>query len=640
MKKCYLIIPFFLLIVFNGYSQDFGEVPDELLKMTSLPEDPEEDAAVIFDKITIKISKDFYLMTERHVRIKVFTEEGKKQANIELRIWYKDVLDDIEAISISPDGTEYELDDDNIFTEKGELINKVSFPIPGVEAGSVFDYIYSIRSEYISHLEPWSFQTDIYTKYSEVKVFLPKGFAYKRLSSNLELYDFEERVEEAFDPDNIRQKLAIFTWFCKDLPGIKDEPYTDNVEDNYAKMRFVLVAYKNEYVHIKFAQTWDDVATRIYKIYEDLMDDDECESIVKEIIQPESINLKKARLIYNYVSQNIKTTEHKSLIGDYFKEPAEVLKDKSGSSSEKSMLLINMLRTAGLDAKPVWISTKKNGEVSTEFCDGSQFNRLICLLNENSKNYFLYPVSSRSPFGCLTPSTDVPIGFLIEEEKGTIISITPEQVVSAILINTNASINEDKTLKANTVIQYSGYAALDEYDILHEKDHADYVKDFLTKHFAEAKLDTFFYVDVDSIARPLTLNLSFSIPNYIEENEDLGYFPVPFFSALEENPFIKPKRSSPIDFEYAFSKTEYLKIELPKAYSASQIPTKRKNLITDLGFSQSYAKGDNYIECTRTIGLRNKRLLTRDYNRIKSFYDEVVSASRDQIVINKTVTPN
>lgn len=173
------------------------------------------------------------------------------------------------------------------------MINKVSFPIPGVEAGSVFDYIYSIRSEYISHLEPWSFQTDIYTKYSEVKVFLPKGFAYKRLSSNLELYDFEERVEEAFDPDNIRQKLAIFTWFCKDLPGIKDEPYTDNVEDNYAKMRFVLVAYKNEYVHIKFAQTWDDVATRIYKIYEDLMDDDECESIVKEIIQPESINLKK-----------------------------------------------------------------------------------------------------------------------------------------------------------------------------------------------------------------------------------------------------------------------------------------------------------------------------------------------------------
>ncbi len=640
MKKCYLIIPFFLLIFFNNYSQDFGEVSDELLKMTSLPEDPEEDAAVIFDKITIKITNDFYLITKRHVRIKVFTEEGKKQANIELKMWHKDVLDDVEAISISPDGTEYELDDDNIFTEKGELINKVSFPIPGVEAGSVFDYIYSIRSEYISHLEPWSFQTDIYTKYSEVKVYLPKGFAYKRLSSHLELYNFEERVEEAFDPDNTRQKLAIFTWFCKDLPGIKDEPYTDNVEDSYAKMRFVLVAYKNDYVDIKFAQTWDDVAKRIYKIYDNLMDDDECEGIVKEIIQSENNSLNKAKLIYNYVSQKIKTTDHKSLIGDSFKEPSDVLNDKSGSSSEKSMLLINMLRTAGLDAKPVWISTKKNGVVSTDFCDGSQFNRLICLLKDNSKNYFLYPVSFRSPFGCLTPSTDVPIGFLIEEEKGTIITITPQQVVSSIIINTNASISEDKTLKANTVIQYSGYAALDEYDVLVEKDPSDYVKDYLTKHFPEAKLDTFFYVDVDSIVRPLTLNISFSIPNYIEENEDLGYFPVPFFSALKDNPFIKPKRSNPIDFEYASSKTENVKIELPKTYSISQIPNRRKNLITDLGFNQSYAKGDNYFECSRTIGVGSKRLLVKNYSKIKSFYDEVVSASRDQIVISKTVTPN
>ncbi len=55
MKKCYLLIPFFFIIIFsNSYTQDFGEIPEELLKMTSLAEDPEEDAAVIFDKSSIK----------------------------------------------------------------------------------------------------------------------------------------------------------------------------------------------------------------------------------------------------------------------------------------------------------------------------------------------------------------------------------------------------------------------------------------------------------------------------------------------------------------------------------------------------------------------------------------------------------
>ena len=200
MKKCFLLVPFFLIIFFNNYyAQDFGEIPEELLKMTSLAEDPEEDAAVIFDKSSIKITRDFTLEIKRHVRIKVFTEEGKKQANIELLLWYEDEIDDIEAISISPDGKEFELDSDNIFTEEGERTNKVSFPIPGVEVGSVFDYSFSVRSEYISNLEPWSFQNDIYTKYSEVKVYLPRGFAYQRLSMNLEHFELQENIEEIMD---------------------------------------------------------------------------------------------------------------------------------------------------------------------------------------------------------------------------------------------------------------------------------------------------------------------------------------------------------------------------------------------------------------------------------------------------------
>lgn len=641
MKKCYLLIPFFFIIIFsNSYTQDFGEIPEELLKMTSLAEDPEEDAAIIFDKAKLKITKDFLLETKRHVRIKVFTEEGKKQANIEIVLWHEDEIDDIEAISISPDGKEYELDSDNIYTEEGERTNKISFPIPGVEVGSVFEYSYSVRSEYISNLEPWSFQTNIYTKYSEVQVYLPSGFAYQRMNTNLLLYDFEESVEEALDPDNRQKRISVFKWSCRNLPGIKDEPYTDHISDNFAKMRFVLISFQNEYVSLKFAKTWDDVATRIYKIYNDLMDDDAAESKVKELINTETVDLKKANVLYKYVTNNIKTTAHKSLIGDLFKEPEDVLKDKSGSSSEKSMLLINMLKIAGLDAKPVWISTRNNGVISPEFCDGSQFNRLICVVKINSKNYFLYPVSARSPFGCLTPSTEVANGFLIEEGKGSIISITPEPVISSININTMASISTEKELIANTVIEYLGYAALDEYDAITEKDINIYVKDYLKEYFSEAKLDTFYYENVDPVNKPLTLKLKFRIENYLEETDDLGYFPLPFFTALKENPFVRPKRINPIEYEYPFSKTENIKVELPESYIVSQIPTKRKNLITDLGFNQVYATGKNYVECVRAIGIKSRRLPAKNYGAIKSFYDDVVGASQDQIVISKSATGN
>ena len=640
MKKCYLIIPLLFIILFNNHAQEFGDIPDELLKITSLKEDPEEDAAIIFDKGSIRITKDFTLEIKRHIRIKVFTEEGKKQANIKLEIWHDDVIDDIEAISITPDGKEYELDNDNIFTEENEVTKIISFPIPGVEIGSVLEYSYSIRSEYISNLKPWSFQTNIYTKYSEVKVLLPLGFAYRQLSMNLERYDLQEKVEQIMDIDNTNRKISEYTWACSNLPGIKDEPYTDNIDDNYAKMQFILVAFKNEYADLRFAKTWDDVGSWIYKMYDDFIDDDVTEDLVKIIVGSEVDELKKANLIYDYVRTKIKTTEHKSLAGTFFKEPSDVIKDRSGSSSEKSMLLINMLRNARMEAKPVLISTRDNGTIIENFCDGSQFNRLICLLKIKTKDYFLYPDSYYCQFGCLTPNTEVSKGLLIEEEKGSIITIKPQPVISSIIINTFASVDSEGTLNANTVIQYSGYAALDESYVLQDKDTNIYVTDYLNEYFAEAKLDSFYFENLDSVYKPIILYLSFKIPNYLEETEELVYFPMPFFTAIKKNPFIRSKRNNPIDYEYAVLNSENIKIEIPSNYTVSQIPTKRKNLITNLGLYQVYASEKNFVECARTIDLKNRRLLAKNYNSIKSFYDDVVGASMDQIVCKKAASVN
>ncbi|HCY76912.1 MAG TPA: hypothetical protein DHV28_13405 [Ignavibacteriales bacterium] len=637
MKIFCLFVPLFFFLLINSYSQDFGEIPEQLLKMTSLAEDPEEDAAVIFDKVSIKITRDFWLEIKRHVRIKVFSEEGKKEANIELVLWHEDIIDDIEAVSISPDGKEFELDSDNIFTEENEISKKISFPIPGVEIGSVFDYAYEVRSEYISHLEPWSFQSDIFTKYSEVKVYLPRGFAYQRLSTNLEYYDVQEYVEEEMDRDDTRKKLSVFTWSCTNLPGIKEEPFTDNVYDNYAKMRFVLVAFKNDYVDLKFAKSWDDVSQRIYKYYDNLINDDESEELVKSIIESETDDFKKANLIYDYVRSRIRTTEHKYLMGESFKEPLEVLNEKSGSTSEKSLLLINMLKNAGLDAKPVWISTRKNGKISVDFCDGSQFNRLICLLKLKNQNYFLYPSSASSPFGCLTPDTQIPSGLLIDGEKGSIIPIKPAELINSVVINTSAIIDSEMTLHANSRIQYSGYAATDERNAITTEDEETYIKDYLKASFTEAKLDSFYYTDLHSADNSLFLNLSFSITNYVEKIEQLGNFTMPFFTSLKENPFVTQRRSNPIDFDYPVLKSENVKIELPENYSVSQVPKKRKILLTDIGFSQVYGSGSNYVECARTLDLKNRRLLVKNYLSIKSLYDDLVSSSQDQIILTNKV---
>ena len=77
---------------------------------------------------------------------------------------------------------------------------------------------------------------------------------------------------------------------------------------------------------------------------------------------------------------------------------------------------------------------------------------------------------------------------------------------------------------------------------------------------------------------------------------------------------------------------------MPDVYSVSQIPSKRKNLITDMGFNQVYVSGNNYVECTRTLGIKSRKLSAKNYNSIKSFYNDVVGASQDQVLINKVIS--
>jgi hypothetical protein len=637
MKSFYLIILFFFILFYNIHSQDFGEIPEELLKMTNLPEDPEEDAAIIFDKCEVKINSEFDLEIFRHQRIKVFTEEGKKQANIKIVTYHKNDVSKIDAIAISPDGKEYELDSDNIFEEEAIRTKTVSFAVPGVEVGSVFDVKYRIYSEYISNLEPWSFQSDIFTKYSEIKVYMPSGFTYQKLAINLDAYDLQENYEAVPDRNNSFKKVGIFTWSCKNLPGIKDEPYTDNIDDNYAQLYFVLVGYVDQYVNLKFSENWEAVSKDIFKYYDDLIDNDDAEETVKKLITPEMTELNKAKKIYEFIRTEIKTTDHKALLGDDFKIPEKVLSEKSGSSSEKSMLLINMLQFAGLNVKPVWISTRINGKIIKDFCDRTQFNRLICLLQIGTQNYYLYPSPSSIEFGSLPFQLDVSEGLLIAEEKGNIVSVKSANTKGTINIRTEAKIDSQKTLKAKSQIIYSGPSAVDERDGIQDKGAETYFKDYFKGKFADATIDTFYYSNIDSIYLPLIVNFSFTIPNYLEETEPLGYFKLPFISGIKDNPFTKQKRTNPIDFRYPELNSETIKVEFPDNYTASQLPVKKKRLITNAGFNQVYNFGTNYVECSRTLDLNNRKFITKNYLDIKSLFDDIVSSINEQVVITKKV---
>ena len=107
------------LLVCTGplLAQEWGKVSEEELAMTAIPEDPEADAVVLFDKSTVIVTLRFELVLQRHTRIKILTERGLEYGDNTIRMGQTDKLEKLQAHAILPGGKKIKLKKKDIFTK-------------------------------------------------------------------------------------------------------------------------------------------------------------------------------------------------------------------------------------------------------------------------------------------------------------------------------------------------------------------------------------------------------------------------------------------------------------------------------------------------------------------------------------------
>lgn len=192
MKKCILFLLFPLLVI-TLYSQefrkDFGKVSIEEITMANYIQDKTADAVVLFDKgVSEFVATDdgFEVLFHRETRIKIFNEAGLPWAEIQIPFYREgDIFEKITEIEAQT----YNLENNQIQTsyinktdyhdEKvNEYWNSRKFAMPAARAGSVIEYKYTLRSQYVFNLRDWEFQWRIPVIYSEYKVKMIPYYEY------------------------------------------------------------------------------------------------------------------------------------------------------------------------------------------------------------------------------------------------------------------------------------------------------------------------------------------------------------------------------------------------------------------------------------------------------------------------------
>jgi hypothetical protein len=635
----------------------WGEVPRADLEMKEFPDDTDAAAVILGDFGEIYFDGFFEMVFTRHRRIKILSEAGYEWASHTIEYLAKQrqqQVTDLEGqtIKLAAGGSVRvdKLDKKAIFDEAatGDW-RRLRFTLPALEPGAVVEYRYTVRSKGASnYLRDWAFQTSEPVRWSEFRAAIPSVLRYVIVKENVPALAIEEATIDSW-PLNLfgheysktyRMEIVHQRWVMQNVPALRDEPFTTTPDDYRAQINFQLAEFDWPWQQPeKIMQTWE-------KLAEDLMDasgfggqikrrGDWCkqaEVLAAGLGDPEQ----KMRAIYDYVRATMKWDGDRGIFaGDLGK----AFQARRGSGPEIALMLTSMMRCAGLEAHPVLISTRDNGRIIQAYSLLRQFNAVLAYVKVGEREHLLDATDPLRPCGMLPVAALTDVGWLVEKKAPRWLDITKRES-SNTQTTVSAMLAADGTITGWHQTSAGGYAALFDRRTLRDKKEDEYIREGMLKSLMGAKLDSFRISNKDSTDLPLITRTFFSTSDHAQvANENIYLNPI-LLGRREENPFKQPERTFPVDFAYASSQTYTLNLALPEGYAAAELP---RNVLLSLPndggqFRRLAQVEENRLQLMSQLVIRQPRFAPEEYKALREFYDRIVAAHAEQVVLKRSTT--
>ncbi len=629
-----------LLIPTLAISQNFssyGDISPEEINLNECSFDKGANAVILLDEAESNYDDYAQLVTNRHIRIKILKEKGFDQANVTIHFFRKNDFETIlklEAMTtnINADGStsSEKLNKGSFYkTNVDDHLGKWIFTFPDVKVGSIIEYKYQSVMKNYGGLRNWYFQEYIPVIRSRYTlVIAPRlEFTYsvkKQRNIPIILKQDETSAKVYFEMNNI--------------PGLADEPYMDAREDHLQKVEFQLSGY-NRYDGFgkrNFMTTWDEA------IRELLLDQDFGSQVVsnipgtKEYISKIKIMLseeEKMKAVYDLVRNSMSWNGSNSKYArDGLKDP---WKKKQGNSGEINLILINLLKDAGLDAYPMLVSERSNGKVNTQYPFIDQFNTVFACVVINGKKYYL---DGRDRF---TPANIIPKlilntnALIVNKKNGGLVTIINEELAYSEYVNEQFDIDNNGKISGKVNIKSDDYAYIEKGAMLKDNGQEKYVE----KNYKDDGVDIKDFEFINSNNDTSSVEEKFRFSRQLTVSGEYLYIPLNNFLGFEKNPFIEKNRSSNINFGYKRRIISTSIINLPPGYTLDALP-KTVNMATpgnDILFTRElkFNKENNSMICTILIDFKKSLYTSDEYTILQQVYKKLFDYLNEPLVLKK-----
>ncbi len=601
---------------------------------------PNSSYARLLDLGNVTVKPDGTTISEYRVTYKLYKNNAISQRLAEVTLPYNSSYQELRVLSartIKKDGTVLsvsatDMRDGGI---AGDYLmyddaHGVSFSMPGIEDECVIDYTFQMTTHPL-------FLPGQFTTYWGFSGFEPVGISRLTLKlpadKPLKFKMYNDKIEPVITT-SADGRSKTYIWEKKNMAPLEYEPGMPKADD--VKM----------WMEASSLSGWQDVATWFWGLQQpQAKPSDTIRATVKSLVTDKMTDEDKTRAIYDWVANKTRYVGLEFGISAYKPHAASEVHDKQyGDCKDKANLLITMLDLAGIKAHPVLLHAGERRMVGDGLPTLNAFNHCIAVADVNHKEVWLDATAETCAYGDIPDGDRGVQAFVVRGGKGqfeTIPRYNPDD--NSLDLKTKINMLADGSAQTQSQATMRGeYGQSIRYSVrlVTPDKRKDVMQGIANKLGLAGSIKTFALPDGQDKNGPFVMDMSLASAHYGKATgKTLLILPlVSSISSVRENPYKSEKRIWPIQEEDSSAVHSETILTLPDGYDIDDLPG-NVDLTSPIGeYHRKIVKSADGKTLTITDALTGRpgKVEAVDYAKVRSFYDDIVKAADDQIVLHKS----
>jgi len=626
-----------------AWAEDWQPISKEDLALKDNPAHPGSHAMILYRESSVDTTE---ASVSEYVRIKIFTEEGKKFGDVEIPFVKREGgfdIHDVRARTIRPDGTIVNFDgkvfEKEVFKIGGVKELEKTFSLPDVQPGCIVEYKYREQHDRDYFVEPvWILNRDLYTRFGRFS-FHP----YKE-ETDYQMYWRRYLVPTAMEPK--KQPDGSYIMEVHDLPGIDEEKYMLPKPILQSRVEFFYRSpdepadEKPDHYWKRTGKKWNDDMEHFINRRGAL------EAELGQIIAPSDPPEAKLRKIYARVQKirdtyyEIEKTKKEQKQENLKKNDnvEDLLKRGYGTERQINFLFIALARTAGFDATSVYVAPRNNNFFHEQMEDSSEIDDDIVWVKLDNADVYLDPASGFYPYGLLPWYETGVKGLRLNKQGGDFITTTEPALNDARLERqAEVSLDGDGNLSGKVTVDFLGQLAAIRREDEREEDDAGrkkYMTDLIHQWLsAESSFEITQMTGWEDNNAPLHIEGKIHMAGFGATTGRRILAPATIFRSAEAEAFEPAKRVNLVYFHYPYVDHDEIILHIPDGYRIETAPPAIKTPEAVMDYSLTATPQGSIVHIDRRLNVKQCLFEVKLYAAIRDFFNQVKGDDESQLVL-------